>query len=258
MSQTATESATTAEGLTLDARHATPSEVAKCFWRNGIVVLKHFLGEEQSRALREELADVVATEPDKPWGGGEDYARRFEVRVQVWHREDQPRSAAAMNDPRLDEYTAAICGGDYQKGGVGIFSTPRTGTQSWHQDSSSQGAGHYEINRIVFPAATKLEQGALYVVPGTHQGGDLPAGGNHEPLPGEVKVLPRAGSLVLMHTRCYHRVGENRSDERRTQVNSRVRPAGADESLCNRAVFRTGFWDFQNSTFSPRENGSAN
>ena len=239
--------------LILDADAATPAAVAEHFWRDGIVVLEDFLDEAAALALREELASVVATEPNKSFSGGDDYVRHFDVRVQVWPGSEQPQTQKAMSDPRLDQYTRAICREDYAQGFIGIFSTPRGGMQGWHQDSSSPDAGDYEINRIIFPATAQPEQGALVVVPGTHRGGDLPVGGNHEPLPGEIAVSPRAGSLVLMHTRCFHRVAENQTDTPRTQVNSRARPASANDEPCNRAIFRTGIWHFPSASYAPRE-----
>lgn len=39
------------------------------------------------------------------------------------------------------------------------------------------------------------------------------AGSHHDPLPGEVEVIPQAGTLVMLHTRCYHRVGHNTTDD---------------------------------------------
>lgn len=50
--------------------------------------------------------------------------------------------------------------------------------------------------------------------------------------------------MVLMHSRCYHRVGPNLGTTPRIQVNLRARCAVAAADLAQRPMFRTGAWDF--------------
>ena len=222
-----------------------PQSIAQQFKRDGIVVLRAFYPADQMRELAAELDAIVSADPDRAFGGGEDYARLRETRVRVWSGKDRPHVARAMSDPRLAEITQAILGLGFLVGGEGIFSTPTGCGQGWHQDTRSREPDHYELNRIVFPSDVAPEQGALLCVPGSHVGPDLPSGGNFDTLPGQKYFLPTAGTLVLMHTRCFHSVEINRSQRPRTQCNSRMRPAAAADGLGNFPIFRTGPWNFR-------------
>jgi hypothetical protein len=219
-------------------------EIVETFWRDGIVILEQFYEPRIMTELALAFEQLVNSDPSRPFGGGPDYARLRETRVRVWPGKDVPLCEQVMTDSRLDVITKSICGDDMLRLGISIFSTPRGCGQAWHQDSSGHRPEHFELNRIVFPSNVAAEQGELHFVPGSHTGPDLPPGGNYDPLPGERSVAPKAGTLVLMHTRCFHRVGINQTDKPRTQCNSRTRPAGAPDGLTGLPVFRTGKWNF--------------
>ena len=222
-----------------------PPAIAKTFWDQGIVILPGFFVGDLMNQVAAELDAVVAAEPQKPFGSGPDYARLRETRVQVWSGDNLPSVTVVMSDPRLHEITLAILGPDYRLRGCGIFSTPYQCGQGWHQDSRARAPGHYELNRIVFPKNVQPDQGGLMYVPGSYRGPDLPPGGNHESMPGEVVALPTAGTLVLMHTLCYHRVQINQTHQPRTQCNSRAQPQTAPVDICAYPLFRTGPWNFK-------------
>ena len=235
--------------MTADSgRSLEPTVVADIFRRDGIVIIPGYYHRELMDNLAAQFDDMIAQDPNRPFGGGADYVRLRETRVQVWSAGgSHPLVEQVMNDPGLVAMTRAICGEDCflpSTQHVGIFSTPRDGLQGWHQDSRSRERLEFHLNRIVFPRDVHPEQGELFYVPGSHTGPDLPTAGSQESLPGEVRVAPTAGTLVMMHTRCFHRVGINRTDIRRTQCNSRARPAAASEMLCNFPVFTTGPWNF--------------
>jgi ectoine hydroxylase len=226
-----------------------PQQVAEVFWRDGIVALHGFYDPVDVAEVARELDETVAAQPNKSFGGGEDYAQRFETKVQVWSANDKPACRRVMENEILAQITEAICGPGFQDGwALGIFSTPYGCGQGWHQDSGSEDSGHYELNRILFPRDVMVEQGRLACVPGSHRRGRIPAGGNHEPLEGEHYFAPQANTLVLMHTRCFHRVEPNHTQIPRTQINSRARPKTAPEDVSNFAVFRTGTWNFRTSS----------
>jgi len=75
--------------------------------------------------------------------------------------------------------------------------------------------------------------------------GDIPPGGNQDPLPGEIPLLVAPGTLAFLHSRCYHRVALNQSERPRIQINTRVIPAEASDDMTYRAIYRTGRWDFR-------------
>jgi len=227
----------------------TPERVAETFWQDGIVALHGFYDSADVAEVARELDATVATDPDRPFGGGPGYAERFDTKVQVWSANDQPTCRSLMADERLAAITEAICGPGYQTpAALGIFSTPHGCGQGWHQDSGSEELGDYEVNRILFPKDVMVEQGRLVCVAGSHLRGRLPAGGNHEPIEGEQTFAPTSNTVVLMHTRCYHRVEPNSTYIARTQVNSRARPATTADDVCNYAVFRTGTWNFKTAS----------
>ena len=87
------------------------------------------------------------------------------------------------------------------------------------------------------------------VVPGSHRSGDLPTGGPYESLPNQVAFTLSANTAVFLHTRTYHCVTKNVTNEPRIQFNRRVVPDGVPGDLTSRARFRNGTWDF--STQSP-------
>jgi ectoine hydroxylase-related dioxygenase (phytanoyl-CoA dioxygenase family) len=115
----------------------------------------------------------------------------------------------------------------------------------WHQDSGALEAGQFVLNRIVYPHGLSRDQGALYFVPASTHRGLLTAdpGPNHGPIQGEVELLPTPGTLVLMHTRCFHRVGANRTASPRVMLNTRASPGGARADVTRSPVFRSQTWD---------------
>ncbi len=103
------------------------------------------------------------------------------------------------------------------------------------------------ISSLAGPCAagtTACQAGALVCVPGSHRSGPIPPGEPHGELPGELHLAPTAGSVVLVHSRCFHRVTANRTANQRFSVNFRARPAGAAAELGGIGVFRTGAYDF--------------
>ena len=113
--------------------------------------------------------------------------------------------------------------------------------------------GQFVLDRMLFTRDVEPDQGALYWLPSGHTRGDLPPGGNHDPLPGEASHLPEAGTLIVMHSRCPRRVAVNRSRRPRIHLEARVEPAGARADLCDYAVFRTGTWCFSEAAPWSRE-----
>ena len=98
----------------------------------------------------------------------------------------------------------------------------------WHQDTGTDEdrVAQMMLNRLIYFQDHSPEKGGLWYVPGSIHMGHLTqhAGEHHGPLPGEVEVIPTAGTLVMLHSRCYHRVGHNITDEPRLMFNLRAKP----------------------------------
>jgi ectoine hydroxylase-related dioxygenase (phytanoyl-CoA dioxygenase family) len=109
----------------------------------------------------------------------------------------------------------------------------------WHQDCSSEPGTPYCLNRLVYPHdAGNGAGGALMVVPGSHRRGRIPAGDPHGNLPGERVVMPRAGTVLIMHASLFHRVAPVASAAPRFSINMRAAPAGTSPSVTDVAVYR--------------------
>ena len=116
------------------------------------------------------------------------------------------------------------------------------------QDSGSDEPGQYEINRLIYPRSLRPgEGGTLRFVPGSFKLGHmtLHPGPNHGPIEGEVEIVPKAGTVVILHTRCFHRVSHFTGARPRIVINSRCSPAGARADVTRFPVFRSQTWDHQ-------------
>jgi len=152
-----------------------------------------------------------------------------------------------MTKPELVGLTASILGNAYEEsqGSLVMYSALGGKGQAWHQDCPFD-AENYNVNRLFYVNDLREEDGAIVVVPGSHRTGRIPAGGAQEPIEGEVMLTPKAGSLVLVHGCCFHRVTPNVSKRPRVSVNFRVFPAGSDSSVCKVGVYRNVSIDFRN------------
>lgn len=82
------------------------------------------------------------------------------------------------------------------------------------------------LNRLIYFQDHSPAKGSLFFVPGSIHMGHLTQlpGPHHGPIRGEVEVVPSAGTLVMLHSRCYHRVGHNTTDDPRLMFNLRAKP----------------------------------
>ena len=71
--------------------------------------------------------------------------------------------------------------------------------QAWHQDCPPDNPSRFNLNRLFYLQDTEIDDGAVVVVPGSHRAGRISPGLPQEPIPGEVVLTPRAGTLVLLH-----------------------------------------------------------
>jgi ectoine hydroxylase-related dioxygenase (phytanoyl-CoA dioxygenase family) len=222
---------------------------AEAFASDGIVVLPGFFSAAECAGANAFLDRCEAEAPRRSLRASADYAERFDTRVKSWTKIDDEPTLALTNHPRLDAVTRTVLGeGGEQIYGTFAFGTPRDCGQGWHQDTAEAAPDQFCLNRLVYPRAVDLAQGALWYVPRSFRR-DLPAGENEGDIEGQVALAPVAGTVVLMHSRCFHRVGRNHSDRLRLMLNCRVQPAAARADLTDFARFRTGTW--QHSAAAP-------
>ncbi|HMO84129.1 MAG TPA: phytanoyl-CoA dioxygenase family protein [Lacipirellulaceae bacterium] len=219
-------------------------EIKKSFTQDGYVALPGFFSQSELGellALFDELEREFADKPVPPSFRLE----RSGCGSLGATLNDHPVAREMSQHPRLREVTEAIVGPDFQMGSIGSWITKKGYGQGWHQDSFTDEPGQFVVNRLIYAREVPSNGGPLYVVPGSHRMGDMPAGGNQDSLPGEMAMPVAAGTLVFLHSRCYHRVAINQSERPRIQLNTRVIPAEAREDMTYRAIYRTGRWDFR-------------
>ena len=108
----------------------------------------------------------------------------------------------------------------------------------------SLGGQQFNLNRLFYLQDTEVDDGAVVVVPGSHRMGRISPGAPQAPIPGEVMLTPRAGTLVLLHGHIYHRVTPNVSLRPRVSVNLRAYPADVPREITRIGLYRNAAYDF--------------
>ena len=220
------------------------TELTSTFERDGAIVLPGFFSVDELRAVNAQL-DAYAQQP--AMSRTSVFQEKTYTDTQTWHPvEDGVASLTElMNHPRLLDVTEAILGAGYQPQGSLVMLTRQGKAQAWHQDTASSNPSEFIVNRLIYPRDTSRAAGGLVFVPGSHRMGEIPRGGPQDPIPGERLIEPRAGTLALVHSRCFHRVTPNQTTDPRFSINFRVRPANAPDDLTRVGVYRTAKWDFK-------------
>ena len=226
------------------------NEMRETFARDGVLILPDFYSPRElagmNAVIDELLAEPVETGTRQP----SFYAQNYQTDVQGLGVEAAKRPAFIdfRSNARLNELTKSALGSEFIDEYLLVQCT-RAGTgQAWHQDSSDP--VNFVLNRLIYTRDIAPEMGQIVVVPGSIHRGRLPKGGHQESLPGEVAIAPRAGTVVLMSTYCWHRVTINTTKTPRVSVNYRVRPEGAPAELTAVANFRNGQFDFRTKVAS--------
>lgn len=219
--------------------------IAAAFATNGVVVLPGQFSPAELAPIRLAIetwsnspaADppVRTTEFERHQTNGVGWLPVAEGRVEF---------AALRGHAHLTAVTTAAIGADASDN-ICLVMLSRSGQgQAWHQDTASVAPGQFLINRLIYPWDVDARAGSVIVVPGSHRTGTIPPGDPHGHIPGEVALAPAAGTLVLLHSRCWHRVTRNESAGPRISVNFRCQPFGAETDLGRYGVYRTGTYDF--------------
>lgn len=237
-------------GDILTASVATPAEsLRRQFAEHGVVVIADFLDHEQLALLRREV--------DAHYGPlvrerfGIDAVSRagieMDCEVIVWDPvgEQVEPFLALATEPRLATLTRDLIGAFSAPGSLVMWSVGGGKGQAWHQDSPPGAPSRFNLNRLFYLQDTEFDDGAVVVVPGSHRTGRISPGPPQEPIPGEVVLTPRAGTLVFLHGHTYHRVTPNVSRRPRVSVNLRAYPAGVPREVTRIGIYRNVAYDFQ-------------
>ncbi len=220
------------------------AELSRQLDRDGAVIIPNFFTAEELAAANRQL-DAYGAEPVTQ--RTTDFQKKTYTDTQTWQPVETgvPCFVALRNHRCLCVLTEALVGDSYQHQESLVMLTRKGKAQAWHQDTASEDAGEFIINRIIYTRDTPRAAGALVFVPGSHRRGQIPTGGPQDPIPGEVVIEPKAGTVAFVHSRCFHRVTPNETDLPRFSINFRVRPASAPAGLTAVGVYRTVKWDFQ-------------
>jgi ectoine hydroxylase len=218
--------------------------VRKDFHKTGAAILPSFFSAD-------ELAPIIAA-VDEHWKQSDKNAvvhkdfERFETYPMSWNpvTEKHPAFLSLLNHPDLDAATRAVLGSDYVQEVDLVMYTAKGMGQAWHQDCPPENLKKFTVNRLIYVRDVDPAAGALVYVPGSHLMGRIPAGGNQDPIAGEMHVTPKAGTLAFLNSLCFHRVTANQLDTPRVSINFRVRPPGVEAGYDKVAAFRGGEYDF--------------
>lgn len=227
-----------------------PDRIATCFAEHGVVVLPGLFSRGEMAAADAALAEWVASPDSQAAPQRPDAFQRHQTQVVSWDPINEGRRGFAelRDHPRLAAVTAAAIGiGSWGDGCMVMLSRPGQ-LQAWHQDTNSDDPTQFFINRLLYPWDVDPRAGAIVCVPGSQRAGTIPPGDPHGPIAGEVLLAPTAGTLVILHSRCFHRVTRNETTGLRLSVNFRVHPAGSAHDLGRYGVYRTGTYDFATNT----------
>ena len=218
------------------------SSLREEFDERGYVVIEGFLTDHENDQLNESL-DVKYAQWQAQARQVAEKSDHDECDVLAWDPvlEGHPVFRELAASEKLRRATAEVLGDDFEtQTSLIMFSIPHGRGQAWHQDCPPEEVGLFNLNRLLYPSDTNLENGAIIVVPGSHKQGAIPPGGTQDPISGEVVLTPRAGTLVLLHGHVYHRVTPNLTDKPRNSVNFRALPAGVPDWVTCVAVYRNG------------------
>jgi ectoine hydroxylase-related dioxygenase (phytanoyl-CoA dioxygenase family) len=177
----------------------------------------------------------------------ENTSSSFDCQVISWNplSDNNAVFKGLLGHPQLRQVTTACIGENYHEGDSLVMLSRFGGVgQAWHQDCPPDNLEHFNVNRLFYTRDIKEEDGAIVVVPGSHRHGRIPTGGSQDPMPGEIHLTPKAGTLVLLNGLCYHRVTPNISKTPRISINFRAFAQGVPTNLCNIGVYRNGAMDF--------------
>jgi ectoine hydroxylase len=222
------------------------------FRRDGVVMLPDFFSAKELSAVNKVLDDILEKNPRSSHKGMHASYHRYDTDVHglggIATR--HPEFKALYDNPRMVEVTEAAIG-KFEDEFLLVQATWKGSGQAWHQDSKCDDPTRFNLNRLIYTRDVLPERGQIVVVPGSVHRGRVPPGGHQDPIPGEVALAPRAGTLVLMNSQCWHRVTFNQTEIARVSVNFRVRPAGCPAGATAVANFRNGTYDFATRETTP-------
>ena len=207
------------------------------YHRDGFLIVKDLLNESELETLRQRAADIIEGRCDFPeeyieYEPGADRDSHIDSVRKLNHcAEHDPVFLAHAHSPAILGIVESLLGPDIKLYGDQFFMKPSGGIEkTYHQDSP-----YFTIEPMALVSSwaamddVTLENGCLWVVPGSHLGGPLEHSevwmvGDREDMripdtafdrTREVPITMEAGSCSFHHSLLLHRSGANLSPHRR-------------------------------------------
>lgn len=223
--------------------------LAKTFWEQGYLVLPDFFDGEVMASLQRTILDHFGDSPQFLHDAA--FIEKSKAEVIPWfpQREGERSFDVIEQDARLNDISEAILGqGWNSQYCMVMYSKPGTKGQAWHQDCPPEDHCAFNLNRLLYTMDVNDETGGDVVIkPGSHRLGELTAGELFEDFPDQVVLRPSAGTVVLIHGHCWHRV-EPVNTTYRISTNFRAIPQGVSEDITDICVYRNMRYQFSTST----------
>ena len=219
--------------------------LAKTFMQDGFIVIDDFFDENLMSASQSIIMSHFGQSP--AYAHDQQFIQLSKAEVVPWfpQREGEQHFDNIEQDPRLIALTDAILGaGWYSQYCMVMFSKQGSVGQAWHQDCPPEDATQYNLNRLVYTKDINQEDGGeVYIRPGSHRNGALTKGPLFEDFEDQVVVMPKKGTLILLHGHCWHRIGEQKRDCR-VSTNYRAAPQSAAQDITDICVYRNMRYQF--------------
>lgn len=223
--------------------------LSRQFWDQGFLVLEDFFDPSLVDRLDAQIRGHFGEDPDF-WHERE-FLDRAQTEVIPWFPQDEGPGAfdAVDRHPELEALTEAILGEGWRSDYCMVmFSKRGTSGQAWHQDCPPDDPSVFNLNRLVYTAdITDAIGGQTVVVPGSHRRGVVPVGDPLGTFEGEVVLRPRAGTLVLLHGHCWHRVLPVHGGHRYS-ANYRTKSPAAPDHVTDVCVYRNMRYRFSTAS----------
>mgnify|MGYP005987722709 CR=1 FL=1 len=224
-------------------------KLAEQFYQDGYLVIENFFDAVLMGKYNRRILEHFGKTPE--FLHNNEFLSKASTEVIPWfpQREGELMFDEVEQNEKLNALTQAILGNNwYSQYSMVMFSKQGTKGQAWHQDCPPEIPEQFNMNRLVYTMDINDDTGGLTkVVPGSHRLGLLPAGDNTvQAFDNEVTLRPKAGTLVLLHGHCWHKVTKV-TGSYRVSTNYRSAPQGTPENITDICVYSNMRYQFSTS-----------
>ncbi|GAC15485.1 phytanoyl-CoA dioxygenase family protein [Aliiglaciecola lipolytica] len=229
--------------------HDTIEAIAEEFWQQGFVALPNFFESQVMQQLHSIILEHFSDSPQ--YLHDADFIEKSKAEVIPWFPQSDgiTQFDKIEQNSQLKSLTEEILGADWKtQQCMVMLSKPQSKGQAWHQDCPPEDQQSFNLNRLVYTMDVNDEVGGHVVIkPKSHLSGEITTGELFEDFEDQVVLAPKAGTLVLIHGHCWHRV-KPVNNQSRVSTNFRAIPKGIPEGITDICVYRNMRYQFSTST----------